>query len=294
MNSTMAIINARMSAFSRAEKQVAAYVRTHLEKAPLLSVHALAAAAGVSVASVSRMARIIGYPGFNEFRVGLAREIPPAPISTIYRAIAANDSGRTVVRKVFAGNIRSLQETLQILNIGACIRAARAISAAERIIFVGIGSSGYLAQDAALRFLHLDIRAEACADAYQMLVRAMQTGKKQVMVGISHSGRSAATVKALALARKNGALTIGIANYTRSPLHKVSHIFFNTAFPESSFKAAALSSAVAQMCLMDTLYLLVARQGRVTPKVERVNAMIEQYFRIPTKRTKGGRQTTDG
>jgi DNA-binding MurR/RpiR family transcriptional regulator len=284
MNSAIAMINARMPDFSRAEKLVAEYIRAHLEKAPLLSVHALAAASGVSVASVSRMARKLGYPGFNEFRVGLAREIPLAPISTIYRAIAANDSDRTVVRKVFAGNIGSLQATLKILDIGACIRAARAISAAERVIFIGIGSSGYLAQDAALRFLHLDIRAEACADAYQMLVRAMQTGKKQVIVGISHSGRSAATVKALSLARKNGALTIGIANYIRSPLHKVSRIFFNTAFLESSFKAAALSSAVAQMCLMDALYLLVARLGRVTPKVEQVNAMIEQYFRMPANK----------
>ena len=101
------------------------------------------------------------------------------------------------------------------------------------------------------------------------------------MVGISHSGRSAATVEALALARKNGALTIGIANFIRSPLHKVSRIFFNTAFPESSVKAAALSSAMAQMCVIDALYLLVARRGRVTPKVERVNAMIEQHLRMP-------------
>ncbi|MFH1475876.1 MAG: MurR/RpiR family transcriptional regulator [Verrucomicrobiota bacterium] len=283
MNSAVAMINARLPAFSRAEKQVAAYIRAHLEKAPLLSVHALAAASGVSVASVSRMARKIGYPGFNEFRVGLAREIPPPPISTIYRAIAANDSGRTVLQKVFAGNIRSLQETLKIMDSGACIRAARAMNKAERILFVGIGSSGCIAQDAALRFLHLDIRAEACADAYQMLVRAMQAGKKQVVVGISHSGRSAATIEALAMARKNGALTIGIANYIRSPLRKVSRIFFCTAFRESSVKAAALSSAVAQMCLIDTLYVLVARQGRVTPKVERVNTMIEQHFRVPAR-----------
>ncbi|MBI2437889.1 MAG: MurR/RpiR family transcriptional regulator [Lentisphaerae bacterium] len=280
MSNTLAKINACMPAFSKAEKLVADYIRRHLEKAPLLSVHAIARTTGVSVASVSRMARKLGYPGFKEFRIGLARETP-SPISTIYRAITPDDSGRTVAQKVFVGNIRSLQETLKILDIGTCIRAARAISAAERVVFVGIGSSGCVAQDAALRFMHLDIQAEACQDSYQMLVRAMQAGKKQVVVGISHSGRSLATVQALALARDNGATTVGISNYVKSPLRNVSRIFFCTAFRENSVKAAALSSAVAQMCLMDALYVLVARQGRVTPKVEQVNAIVEQYCRSP-------------
>jgi len=280
MSHTLAKINAGITSFSKAEKQVAEYVRRHLKKTPLLSVHALARTAGVSVASVSRMARKLGYPNFKEFKIGLARETP-SPISTIYRAITPDDSGRTVTHKVFAGNIQSLQDTLKILDIETFVRAARAMSKAERIVFVGIGSSGCVAQDAALRFMHLDIQAEACMDAYQMLVRAMQAGKKQVVVGISHSGRSLATVQALALARNNGATTIGISNYIKSPLRNVSHIFFCTAFRESSVKAAALSSAMAQMCLIDALYVLVARQGRVTPKVAQVNAAIEQYCRSP-------------
>lgn len=283
MSNTLAKINSCMTAFSRAEKRVAEYVRGHLEKAPSLSVHEVARTVGVSVASVSRMARKLGYPSFKEFKIGLARETP-SPISTIYRAIAPDDSGPTVTRKVFAGNIQSLQDTLKILDVGACVRAARAMSEAERIVFVGIGSSGYVAQDAALRFLHLDIQAEACADSYQMLVRAMQAGKKQVVVGISHSGRSLGTVKALGVARDNGATTVGISNYVKSPLRNVSRIFFCTAFRESGVKAAALSSAVAQMCLIDALYVLVARQGRVTPKVERVNSMVEQYCRIPANK----------
>ncbi|MBU4211720.1 MAG: MurR/RpiR family transcriptional regulator [Verrucomicrobia bacterium] len=283
MSNTLAKINSCMPAFSKAEKLVADYVRRHIEKAPFLSVYEVARTAGVSVASVSRMARKLGYPNFKEFKIGLARETPP-PISTIYRAITPDDSGRTVTRKVFAGNIQSLQDTLKILDIETFVRAARAMSKAERIVFVGIGSSGYVALDAALRFMHLDIQAEACMDSYQMLVRAMQAGKKQVVVGISHSGRSTATVQALALARDNGATTIGISNYVKSPLRNVSRIFFCTAFRERSVKAAALSSAVAQMCLIDALYVLMARQGRVTPKVERVNAMIEQHCRMPANK----------
>ena len=81
-------------------------------------------------------------------------------------------------------------------------------------------------------------------------------------MGISTSGRLAMTVEALRLASQNGATTIGISNCLKSPLHKASDIFFCTSFPESRVLVAALSPVVAQLCLIDAIYLLVARQKK--------------------------------
>ena len=105
---------------------------------------------------------------------------------------------------MFAGNARSLEDTLQIVNHRELIGSGNALAKAPRLLFFGIGSSGYLAQDAALRFSQLCIPAEAYFDAYQVLVHGTYLKKGEAAIGISHSGRSAITVKALDLAHRGG------------------------------------------------------------------------------------------
>ena len=53
-------IRSLSGSFSAAQKQLAGYVIANSEDIPFLSVHELANAAGVSVASISRFARAVG------------------------------------------------------------------------------------------------------------------------------------------------------------------------------------------------------------------------------------------
>jgi DNA-binding MurR/RpiR family transcriptional regulator len=268
---------------SPVERRVASYIRRNPARVPFQSVQEVARAAKVSVASVSRLARVAGYASFKDLKIGLAQETA-SPVSAVFQTITANDSNEAVLRKVFGGNIQSLQNTLKMLKISDCLRAVKLIAGAKRVVFFGIGSSGFVAHEAALRLSHLDIHTESYVDSYQMLVRAAQMRKGEVAIGISHSGRSAATVEAVRCAASSGATTIGISNYVQSPLHKVSSIFFCTSFEESGVKAASLSAAVAQMSLLDALYVLVARYERNTAKVERINRVVENFLRLPEKK----------
>jgi RpiR family transcriptional regulator, carbohydrate utilization regulator len=283
MSGAMARIEASASSFSKAEQRVAAYVRRHRDRVPFQSVHEVSHGAGVSVASVSRMVRQIGYADFKEFKIGLAQELS-SPVSAIYAAIGTGDSDADVVRKVFGANVQSLQNTLKMLNIADCARAAQLLSEARRVVLFGIGTSGNVSRDAALRLSHLDIPAEAYPDPYEMLIQATRLRKGEVAIGISHSGRSSSTVDALRLAKRNGAVTIGISNFLRSPLHDASDLFFCTSFPERGVKSAALSAVTAQICLTDALYVLTARLAKATAGVNRINKLIEERFRLREKR----------
>ena len=273
-------IRSLSGSFSTAQKQLADYVIAHGEDIPFLSVHELANAAGVSVASISRFARVVGCESYKEFKTQLGKE-SLATFNNIYQAITPKDNESDIIDKVFSGNIKSLEETLRILNKADLVRAVEKIAKCHRLVFFGIGSSGYLVQDAALRFSQLDMQAEAYVDSYQILNQSLRLKKGDVAFGLSHSGRSAITVEALNLALKSGATTIGISNYLRSPLHKVSSIFLCTSFPESRVKVAALSSRIAQMGLIDAVYLLVARHKRITlSKAELLNAQTERVLRL--------------
>ena len=269
--------------FSLTQKRLADYLLKHGDEVPFLSVHDLARAGRVSVASVSRFARAVGCRDVKDFKTRVGRE-SLSSYNGIYQSIKPGDGDEEVIEKIFLGNIRSLEDTLKILTRADLIRAARAIGRSKRVVFFGIGTSGNIAQDAALRFSQLGLQAEAYNDSYRMLNQALRTGRNEVAFGISHSGRSVMTVKTLELASKNGATTVGMSNYLKSPLHDRSMIFLCTSFPESRVKVAALSSRVAQMCLIDALYILVARHKRISlSRTERLNTYAEQLFRLPAE-----------
>ncbi len=263
-----------------AERQVAEYVLSNPTEVPYQSVQEVSRGAKVSVASVSRLARKAGCRSFKDFKIELAQEAP-TNASAVFEGIAKDDSDEQVVRKVFGANLHALEETLRVLDTPSLIEGVDAIVKARRVLFFGIGSSGVLAKEAALRFVHLDIQAEAYEDSYQMLVQAARLGEKDVAVGISHSGRSAVTVEAVALARKHGATTLGLCNYPGSPLHEACDRFFMTCFTETRVKATALSSLIAQLGLIDAMYLLAAKKLPTLDRVEDVNQIMEERLRVP-------------
>jgi len=235
------------------------------------------------VASVSRFARVLGYECYKDFKVAMRKD-SLSTVEAVYESIAPVDTDQAIIEKVFSGNIHSLEETLGIVSRQGVIRGSKAISKARRIVFFGIGSSGYIAGDAALRFSQLDLQATAYSDSYGIMNQALGLGKGDVAVGISHSGRSSMTIYALEQASAKGATTIGISNYMKSPLEQASAIFLCSSFPESRVKVAALSSRIAQMCLIDALYLLTARYlDAPLRKAEALNAAAEELLRRPAR-----------
>jgi len=282
MSGALVKIGSLCTSLPKAERRVADYVLKHPERVPFLTISELARAARVSVASVSRLPKKLGYTSFQEFKIDVAQE-PAADVNDIYQAVRKRDSDEDVIRKVFRGNIRSLEDTAKLIPASELIKAAKTINQAERLICVGIGSSGNIARDAALRFSHLGFHADAYIDSYETLVQVLQATTRTVVIGFSHSGRSRTTVAALEIARKNGAATIGICNYPRSALSKAADIVLCTAFPESRVRAAALSSRLSQMCLTDSLYILVARHRTHRNNADKLNRLTERVLRWQEK-----------
>ena len=263
-----------------AERQVADYISRNSEKAGFHSISDIADATNVSVASVSRLSKKLGYSNYKELRMDLAAEIiPDENIGAIFQPIKPSDSEEQIVEKVFSGNIKSLEDTYKVLNSKALKTAVKKISNARRLVFFGIGSSGHICKDAALRFALLDLQAESYSDSQEIIAQSLKLNKDDVAIGISHSGRSKITVEALKMAKDGGATIIGISNYLKSPVDKHSDIFFCTSFAENRVKVAALSSRIAQMCLLDALYLLTARNRKAFKKAELMNRYAEELLR---------------
>ena len=252
---------------------ISRFVLSQPEGALGLTLAELASRVGTSVASISRFCTMLGYENYRAFQIDLAATLAGSS-SPVLDLFSANDDPSTVIRRVFEMNRQSLADTEALLEYESMVAVAKLVVSARRLCFVGIGGSGLTAKLGALRFASLGITALAITDPYEGLLTLSSATAEDVVIAISHTGRSAVVIELLALAGDRGARTVGITNYADSLLAEKSEFVLLTSFRERQINAAVSSSSVAQLCVIDAIYFLIACfQG---PKAEQLVLEIER------------------
>ena len=282
LSSILSRIHSFKHSLTPSEAKIADFCLMNPELILELPINEVAKRAGVSIASVSRLAVSLGYRDWKDFRLKFATDKAGIAADPIFPEIAPGDPDELVARKVFEGNILSLRETLGQIDPKKLRRVVDALMVADRVVFFGSGGSGCMAKDESLRFSHIDIAAEAYTEEFESMLRAARMKKGQIAFGFSNSGRSRSTVGVLREARRNGALTVGVANYRNTPLEDASDIFFCTSFPQRGGTTASLTARIAVAGVMDAIYVLVAHHGRIAPNVKEVDRALESV-RLPIR-----------
>ena len=91
-------------------------------------------------------------------------------------------------------------------------------------------------------------------------MRASRLGGGDVAIGISHSGETLEVLEPMTRSGRQGATTVAITNYPRSPLAQAADIVLVTAARDVTFRTGGLSGRHAQMIVLDALYLGVAQR----------------------------------
>jgi DNA-binding MurR/RpiR family transcriptional regulator len=253
-------IQGTYSSLRTAEQRVADFILKHPDELIYLTVTELAEKTNTSESTVVRLCQKIGYKGYQEFKIMLARDLVE-PTNAIYAAIEPGDSLQTIKTKVFQANAQALRDTIEVLTDAELELAVRAIATARRVEVYGVGGSNPLALDAYHKFLKLGIAVVALSDGDMMAMSSSLLQKGDVALGISHTGASRDVTDALSNAQRNGATTICITHRSTSPITKVADIKLFTAAKQTAFRSDASSSRIAQLTIIDTLYVGVALSG---------------------------------
>ena len=271
-------IKSKKNNFTKTEKSLADFIIGHAEEVVYMSIYQIADTIETSIPTVTRFVKKLGYDGFRDFKIALASEVTLRKDDNSSSKIP--DSDIALVDKLFSMNIDNLQATKSLLETDKLIDLCKKIKKSKRVVLFGVGASSLVAQYAALRFAHIDIQAETFNDDIMMLLNAKRLDKKCVAIGISHSGRTAIVIKAIELAKKNNATTVCISNYLDSPLSRICDYLFCTAYPEDKVSSAALSSHIAQLAIIDTMFLLLAQNIADSWDREEIDKIIEELVRV--------------
>jgi RpiR family transcriptional regulator, carbohydrate utilization regulator len=89
-------------------------------------------------------------------------------------------------------------------------------------------------------------------------ISASRANPKVAVLTISHSGATHETVASTRLAKDAGAKTICITNFGRSPLQVHADVVLYTMARETRFRTEAMTSRIAQLCVVDALIAALA------------------------------------
>src|SRR6202167_2726701 len=126
------------SGLRAAEQRVADFILKHPDELIYLTVTELAERTQTSESTVVRLCQKIGYKGYQEFKIVLARDLVE-PTDAIYERIEEKDDLSKIKTKVFAANAQALQDTLEVLDDVELHRAIEAVSKASRVEIYGVG-----------------------------------------------------------------------------------------------------------------------------------------------------------
>ncbi len=271
--SCMYLIHSYSDAFSAKEKRVAEYISLHPQEAVHPSIDELAALIGVSVSTLLRFVKKLGYGSYQEFRIALATETLK-PESRYYE-IEVDESEDSV--SISCKAARAALDMTEKLVDRDCVKiiAQKACQAACVCIF-GLGGSGLVARDALHKLIRSGIRCQSAEDFHLQLMMASQVGEADLGILISHTGANKDSLAIAEVLRRNNCPLAVITTYPRSPLARMADYLLVAGAPGSSVISEAFSARIAHLAIIDSLYIEVMGQlkNRGIRNVEKMRSAI--------------------
>jgi len=273
MQSPLDIINKRFSSLRKSEQRVARFVQEHSEDIVTLTLQGIAQSCSTSDATVLRFCHSLGFFGFSDFKTALVTDLlrrGRKPAGHIEK-----NSDAATKKEAFLNAFQSqLQTTLRNCNYSDVHNVAAALLKAHKILLVGLGGSAGVAQILCDALGSLGIFSTCVSDPSIIRNLAPTLTKNDVFIGISHSGETEEVVKAAAHANERGAVTVGVANFSPSPLADIAHYKLITSIPHGltsvpnnlmggySGQARMAQLAVLEMMLYELAEMLAHKQSR--------------------------------
>lgn len=252
-------LKAVYNSLKSAEKRAADLLLQDAAASTRMTITEIADASNVSEATFVRLAKRIGYKGYRELKAEM-RSAPPMEETSLYPNISPEDTYADLLAKVTLSSVKTLQDTLNVVDIGQFEKAIKALSKAKRIAFYALGDASAVALTGHYKLQRIGWQSSFFSDPDLALITASHLEPGDVGIGISYSGRTASVIHAIKRTREMGATTIGITNFPLSPLAKICDIMLLTAaFADPmefrSVEGDVLARRIAQLCILEALYV---------------------------------------
>ena len=260
-SSIIECINGAYYELTVSERRVADYVLSQYDHVQFMSITQLAEECGVADATVSRFCRSRGLKGFNAFKIELAKQ---AASLMHPDDLDSAETFRGRCQQVQHNNQLAIQQTMELVDEEAVIKAVDLLCKADRIICMGQGGSMILANECSHLFSTVSNKFFSIWDSHTQVSTAATMSNRDIILLFSYSGSTQSGLEILQLAKQQGATTILVTRFRKSPAASLADVTLCCGSMESPMQLGSIPARVAQLVLVDILYQEFCRKDPAT------------------------------
>ncbi|MBR9912452.1 MAG: transcriptional regulator HexR [Gammaproteobacteria bacterium] len=266
----------KLNNLSKSERRIAEAILADPEAVVHSTTAELARRAGVSDPMISRLCRGIGCKGFPEFKVQLAQSLAKNT-SFVTRSVAIDDDTDTYVNKLISTHQGALDYLRKELDPRVIESAVDCLDNAKRIEIFGMGGCASLAQDAQHKLFRLGTPTIAYEDNLKQRMAAAAANEDSVILFISFTGRTYATIETATTAKNSGARVLAITD-PKSPLAAVCDLVITSGSElEDTTIYVPMTTTIMIQTIIDILAtgLALKRSPQVDQQLKRIKDSLE-------------------
>ena len=254
-------------------QEAARYVLENPNDVGVSTVREIAEAANVKPNTFVRMARQVGFEGYEDFRAPFREAIRKGAVSFPDRARWLQDIRKSgdlggLYADMAEGAIRNLEETFAGIDAEALKTAAEAIWASRQVFTLGVGVNNanarnftYLASTGMVQFHAIPRPGSTPTDDLAW------ADSRDVLIAMSMRPYRSEVVAAIEVAREQGITIVGLSDSPASPIIRAADHGFVVAVDTPQF----FPSSVSTIALLETLlsFVIAVASEEIVERVEK-------------------------
>ncbi len=252
------LINDFYNKLSKTEKRIADYILNHIEEIKEFTSAELANNAHVGQSSVIKFIKKIGFNGFTDFKIKLSEELASQKAMKpdfLHNNISSADTIYEATKKIAYSHINSIEETTSHISYNHLNKVIDLLETSKKVVIVGIGSSSLVGKDFQHKLTKIGKLVLHDLDPHVQISQAVTADSDDLILAISHGGETKVVIEAIIAGRKNGAKIVSITGSRNNSISALSDISLYTVAVEDFLSSSALSSRIAQLTLIDALFI---------------------------------------
>lgn len=255
---------------TKSEKKLAEYILENLDEVKEINTYELAERSGTSQATIIRFAKKLGYSGFPAFKIALSEDLGKRAHKRreglIHNEISIDDTYGDIAKKVVFENTAAIKDTFSILDEGKIEEAVELLDNAGKILILGAGFSGLVGRDFHYKLMEIGKITFYDSDTHVQMTNISVMTENDVIFVISHKGDSSDIYNVVRMAKSRGIKVISLTRLADNPISGLADIRLHTVAEDVAFRSTAISSRIAQLSIIDVLYIGLVRKNYTEAK----------------------------
>lgn len=229
--------NEIIASFNELETSLYNYIIQNSEKVAYMRIRELADETHVSTATILRFCRKVNCEGFTEFKVKLKMHV--------------QENKKPMIKSSSHSFLEFFERTLNGDIEAKMKKAASIVTKADNVIFIGIGSSGILAEYGARYFSSLGKFSMYIKDPHFPIHSKLMFNS--VTIALSVSGENPFTVTHLHQLKQEGSKIISITNNKLSTIAKISDLNIPYYVTEEYLEETNITTQVPVVYILESI-----------------------------------------